>query len=290
MGREVGWVTLVEPMPADDQWARENQFNIYVEFVVLAPHYGYLWVDSRARVMPSDLLGNRAIEVTRGTDGMPTYRDGSIRSFGFWKKTGPVEIYDAGGYQPVTDQTKGFWLLAIEPPTFNDRADALLTQAEEALPNLLSLTNQLAAVLTNGANTALNLDALLAQARPTMTNLNEITTAIRNPRGGLGEWLLPTNLSDQLFLTLDAAENTLQTTDQQLGVIATNLAGSLQALTRSLDQLSALTGTLNREVQSNTNILGQISSVVTNTDAFIQGLRTHWFIKSAFKEEKPKKR
>jgi hypothetical protein len=152
MGRDVGEVTVVEMMPADDPWSRERELNVFVEFVVRAPYYGYLWVDSRARVNPSDLLGNRSIEVTRGVDGEPTYRDESAKSIGLWTRREITHIYQAGKYQPVTPNTKGFWLLAIEPPTFNDRAETLLNQVETALPNILSLTNQLNNLLNNGVH------------------------------------------------------------------------------------------------------------------------------------------
>ncbi|HAV63255.1 MAG TPA: hypothetical protein DCY13_12930 [Verrucomicrobiales bacterium] len=286
MGFDVGEVTEVTAMPADDQWSRENQLNVYVAFVVRAPNYGYLWVDSRARVAPSDLLGNRMIEVTRGVDGAPTYRDTGPTGPGFWSTTTITGIYEDGGYQPVTPETKGFWMLAIEPPTFNDRADALLGQAEEALPNILSLTNQISEMLTLGASAAENLDSLLLDAQPAVANVREITDFIKNPEGGLGEWLLPTNISDQLFLTLDAAEGTLRTTDYELATVSSNLAVSLEALRGTLDNLADLTGSLNRQVQANTNILGEISSIVTNADTFIQGLRRHWFLRSAFKEDK----
>lgn len=289
MGFDVGEVTEVEAMPADDQWSRELQLNVYVAFEVRAPHHGYLWVDSRAKVMPSDLLGNRAIEVTRGVDGAPTYRDTGPTSGRWWQSTTLTGVYHEGAYQPVTDETKGFWLLAIEPPTFNDRADALLAQAEAALPNILALTNQLYDVLDNGAGAAGKLDELLEDAQPVVENLQEITLAIKNPQGGLGDWLFPTNLNAQLLTTLMSADGTLQTADRQLTTVSSNLNVSLAALTTTLDNLADLTGGLNRQVQANSNILSEISTIVTNTDGFIQGLRNHWFLRSAFKEERKKK-
>ena len=290
LGRDVGEVTKVEMMPADDQWSRERQFNVYVEFVVRAPHYGYLWVDSRARINTSDLLGNRAIELTRGVDGQPTYRDRSVRSVVGWKATELTEIFDAGAYKPVTPKTKGFWIPAVEPPTFNDRAEALLNQAEQALPNILSLTNQLTTLLDQGAKAAENLDELVLATRPTIANLETITDAIKEPKGGLGEWLFPTDVREELLTTLNTADTTLQSVDQKLTTVSSNLNVSLQSLTESLDNLSEITGNLNRQVQMNPEMLSQISGVVTNADALVQGLKKHWLLRSAFKEKKPKKK
>lgn len=289
MGRDVGEITVVEMMPADDQWSRERELNVYIAFVVRAPYYGYLWVDSRAKVTASDLLGNRILELTRGVEGAPTYHDRPTRSVGFWTSTELTEIYDAGEYKPVTPKTKGFWLLAIEPPTFNDRAETLLNQVEAALPNILSLTNQLTTLLDKGSKVADGLDELLVAARPTIDNLEEITDTIKEPKGGLGEWLFPTDVREQLVTTLGTADGTLQSVDEKLATVSSNLNVSLTSLTESLDNLSEITGNLNRQVQANPEMLKQISGVVTNADALVQGLKKHWLLRSTFKEKKPKK-
>ena len=68
MGSEVGKITKVEPLPPDFHYG-----NVFIAFEVKENHYGYLWEDSRARVAASDFLGNRFIELTKGTNGAPTY-------------------------------------------------------------------------------------------------------------------------------------------------------------------------------------------------------------------------
>src|SRR5438105_3167119 len=68
MGFEAGEITSIEPQPPDDLY-----FNVYVQFRVKEPYYGYLWEDSRAKVGAADFLGHRFIEVTKGTNGTPTY-------------------------------------------------------------------------------------------------------------------------------------------------------------------------------------------------------------------------
>ena len=69
MGLDVGAITGMDPMPAED-----FEHNMYVEFEIRAPYYGYMWtLGSRAKVATADLLGKRVLEVTRGTGGYPAY-------------------------------------------------------------------------------------------------------------------------------------------------------------------------------------------------------------------------
>ncbi len=69
MGFEVGQITDVQPQPPED-----FQFNVYVEFEIREPNYGYIWTEgSKAKVTSTDLLGKRVLEVTKGTGGHATY-------------------------------------------------------------------------------------------------------------------------------------------------------------------------------------------------------------------------
>src|SRR5262245_60191389 len=68
MGFDAGEIIEITPMPPE-----EKSFNVYIRFVVKWPYYGYLWESSRARVNAADFLGNRSIEVTKGTNGYATY-------------------------------------------------------------------------------------------------------------------------------------------------------------------------------------------------------------------------
>src|SRR3974390_833582 len=69
MGLPVGQITRMEPMPPEN-----FQYNMYVEFELNAPYFGYIWTKgSPAVVAPASLLGSRTLEVTKGTNGYPTY-------------------------------------------------------------------------------------------------------------------------------------------------------------------------------------------------------------------------
>src|SRR6185436_1280063 len=74
MGFDVGQIVQIEAQPPEDEY-----FNVFVQMIVYKPYYGYLWTDSRAKVGSADFLGNRYIEVTKGTNGVPTYALRDIR-------------------------------------------------------------------------------------------------------------------------------------------------------------------------------------------------------------------
>lgn len=69
MGLGIGQITRMEPMPPEN-W----EHNMYVEFEIRSPYFGYIWTEgSRAEVASAGLLGSRSLEVTKGTNGYPTY-------------------------------------------------------------------------------------------------------------------------------------------------------------------------------------------------------------------------
>jgi hypothetical protein len=170
-----------------------------------------------------------------------------------------------GHYEPITKETGAYGLVTDEQPDLTDRLQGLVSQAENALPNILALTNKLNAVLSNTADLASNLNVVAASARPAASNLAIITANLREPEGSLGEWLLPTNIHQQLAVTL------------------TNADTNLTALSLTLDNLANITSNLNAQVQANSNMLAQISNIVVHSDEFVQGLKRHWLLRSAFK-------
>ena len=181
-----------------------------------------------------------------------------------------------GRYDPWTERRK-YWLLSDESPAVTERLEAVVAQIEQALPNILTLTNQLATVLSNSASLTSNLNLVALSARPAVSNLAAATAHLDHP-GALGEWLLPTNLNRQL-------EGTLTNASATLAAANTNLTILVQDLSRSLDNLADMTSNLNSQVQSNTNLLSSISQTIIHADQFIQGLKRHWLFRSAFKSK-----
>ncbi len=69
MGFEVGQITDVQPQPPED-----FSYNVYVEFEIREPNFGYLWTEGSRATVTADFLGKRILEVTKGTGGHATYR------------------------------------------------------------------------------------------------------------------------------------------------------------------------------------------------------------------------
>ena len=162
------------------------------------------------------------------------------------------------------------WLRAVESPPVSDQLQGMVTQIQQALPIVLALTNKLAAILDNAANATSNLNTTIVEAQPVMTNLAIMSAQLREP-GGLGVWALGTNGNQQLQGALTNANALLADTDTNLTTILVQLAG--------------ITSNLNAQVQANTNMLGVISKTVGDADNFVQGLKHHWLLRSAFKKE-----
>jgi ABC-type transporter Mla subunit MlaD len=325
-GKSVGSILDIEPMPP------RSGYNIYIEFQVLEPYYGYIWTEgSSVKVNAADFLGKRQLEISRGTNGYTIYIPRKVREVPIEELQNGSdldklrlgeEIHDGTNvirawthftnglvhqlseirigtnkenltelwvidtsteerrltaiwnekedhYEPITKETKAYGLLTDEQPDLTDRLQGLVSQAENALPNILALTNKLNAVLSNTAELASNLNAVAASARPAASNLAVITANLREPEGSLGEWLLPTNLHQQLAVTLTNADTNLTATAENLG--------------RTLDNLASITSNLNAQVQANSNMLAQISNVVVHSDEFVQGLKRNWLFRSSFK-------
>ncbi len=184
---------------------------------------------------------------------------------------------------------KPYWLEPLESPAVTERLEAVVNTLETALPNVLKLTNQLAGLLNNANTTVSQVNSFVADARPIVTNLSTITANLREPKGALGEWLLPTNLNTQLQTTLVSAESTLNTANTTLRNTDAKITTLVSNLDRSLENLANLTSNLNAQVQVNTNILGEISQTIIHTDDLVQGLKRHWLLRSAFKTNKTQK-
>jgi hypothetical protein len=171
-------------------------------------------------------------------------------------------------YVNFTPDRDTAWLRAVETPPISDQLQAMVLQVQQAVPNILALTNKLATVLDNAANATSNLNVTLVEARPMLTNFAVISGQLREP-GGLGAWALGTNGQEQLGGALTNVNSLLANTDSNLTALLINL--------------SDITSNLNAQVQANTNMLGGISKTVMDADDLVQGLKRHWLLRSAFK-------
>ena len=182
-----------------------------------------------------------------------------------------------GTYYTNVSPENVYFLTPLESPAVTERLQNLVDQVEQALPNVLDLTNKIAAVLGNSAALASNLNIVALNAQPAASNFALLAAQLRGP-GALGEWALGTNGQKNLDATLANANQTISNADTNLNALFDNLA-------LSLDNLAGITSNLNAQVQANTNILGSISQAVIDTDDLVQGLKRHWLLRSAFKKK-----
>jgi hypothetical protein len=184
-----------------------------------------------------------------------------------------------GRYIAYDPKSNGCYLHEEESPAVTEQLQRMVTEVEQALPNILNLTNDLGLVLSNSAVLTSNLNLVALAAQPAVSNLALVTQHLDQP-GALGEWLIPTNVNRQL-------EGTLSNANSAVTTVNTNLSGLVENLNRSLDNVASLTSNLNHQVELNTNMLGSISAAVTHYDEFVQGLKRFWLFRHLFKSNEP---
>lgn len=297
MGFVIGDVTGVE---ANGPW---DPYGVTIFFRVKKPYFGYIWTDSKVKAASADFLGGRRLEILKGTIGVPTVRENTnkvatgildakrfsaelkaltaegktyeqaMASLNTEARTRPNDFYNS-----LKTATGSYWLEPAESPAVTERLEAVVDQVQKALPAFLSLTNQLTQLLNNGVNVTSNLDAVTASMKPAAANLAALSKELQGP-GALGSWLLPPGSPDQIASALTNANSLVANTDTNLNLLVLELS-------RSLDSLANITSNLNAQVQVNTNIVTSISDTIVHSDEFIQGLKRHWLLRSAFKTPK----
>jgi len=172
-------------------------------------------------------------------------------------------------------KTDTAWLRAEETAPIGDQLQAMVSQLQAALPNILAMTNKLFAVLDNAATATSNLNTTIIAAQPVVTNFALISDQLREP-GGLTTWALGTNGDFQVQTALTNANTLLISVD-------TNLNQLTAEIRLTLENVANITSNLNVQVQANSNMLGGISKTVMDADDLMQGLKRHWLLRSAFK-------
>jgi ABC-type transporter Mla subunit MlaD len=246
MGFSVGEITVIDAEPP------ESSYNVFVAFAIKKPYYGYVWTDSKATVTGGGLLGGRQLQVTKGRTGQPTA----------YEENGRVaEVLVAGQKILVEKQPQGVPLAPDEAPALAERAERLVAQLEESLPRIVE---KLEGALGGVEQLTSRLDGVVDQTRPVLANLNTITTNLRNPDGALGQWMLPRDLRLRLIATLENAD------------------ANLSVLSGTLKNVDAITGSVRTQLQTNQDVLGDLSALVRDSDDLVQGMKRHWLLRSAF--------
>ena len=313
MGFQVGEITEITAMEP------HSGENVYVEFEIKGEFIGYMWTDSKVLLSAGDILGNRSLEVLKGNwSGTWLNSDGSeVKAIHKLEDNAITEIITkvADGewkYVPYTETNRLYYMPIHEDPALTQRASSLVGMAESAMPSILSLTNDLQLVLTT-ANTAVSnlnsriiefesllaeIDGIAAGFRPASSNVSLITANLTNANGGLGQWLMPTNLNLETAMTLASVRETLFQAQGAITNVTTalngvnvaventdaNLSDLMDKVGLSLVNLAGITSNLNVQVNSNTNILAEVSQAIRHTDEFVQGMKKFWLLRGTFKK------
>ena len=153
------------------------------------------------------------------------------------------------------------WLPVVELPPVADRLQGMISEVQSALPDILTLTNQLKSILNNSANVTSNLNISVMDTHPLLTNAN---------------------------LTLSHLDTNVNSFISKMNPLVTNanlLVANLNTnVTATLKNLADISSNLDMQIQRNSNILGTVSQTVTDYDSFVNGLEHHWLLRSAFKK------
>ena len=168
----------------------------------------------------------------------------------------------AHAYMGFKTNDETAWLPVAETPPVADRLQAMISDVQNALPNFLSLTNQLIRILGNTAQITSNVNVSVVETHPLLRNVN----------------LTVTHLDTNVNFTLVETRPLLTNANEFIGNLNTNI-------TSTLVNLANITSNLNVQVQANSNMLSNVDVTIHDYDTFVQGLKHYWLLRSAFKKQ-----
>ena len=276
MGFDVGQITRIEAMPA-----HQFTYNVYIEFILREPYYGFMWSEgSHVRVTAADFLGKRELEVTKGTNGYPTYT--------FYPLQTNTSVADIPN---LTELRK--WQLAQD---LFDRSGTNLLTGPEGIPYRATtwLTNVSLKLVTNAGYTALDvMDAATERHKMTGKWNDDLARYVAWTDKSKPYWLqadesppLTERLETVINQIQQALPNVLALTNQ-LTVVLSNSAqltsnlnlvamsaqpavSNLALATRHLDQPGAL-----GEWLLPTNLNRQLEGTLTNANVSLATVNTN---------------
>ena len=281
LGRDVGRIVKVDACPPT-QWFIENHYNVFIKFEIWKPYYGYIWTDSRVKLVSADFFGPRYLEVTRGNDEsvFSTINENENNledSLAINEKF--YDNFDKTNLVKLSTLREGIWLKVDKTPSLAQRGEEIVLTIATALP---VLTNQLVRTL-EGAQLALsNANVSLAAMPLILTNLQHLTYRLQGEEGVIGRMMLTTGLQAQVSSTLFGMDATLTNTASLIRTSETQLQDLTRRIALTLDNVALVTSNLSAQVNANSLMLGEVSSLVVNADDMVQGLKQHWLLRSAF--------
>lgn len=280
MGRIIGRIVKIDTNPLDP-WFRDNNYNVTVRFDVLEPYFGYIFTDSKVKVVFADFFGARYIEITPGDPNLGLITVGEERR---WEdrtvRSDDPKVSEMVPLRTVLAKGGGVWLQNVEEaPAMSARVEQIVGSLATALP---SITNQVGEVLGLASQAVSNVNVSLVQLQPALTNLQTLTARLSAEDGVIGRMMLTTNLQGQVGGTLASMESTLTNTTALIRTSEIQLQDLTRRIALTLDNVAMVTSNLSAQVNANSLMLGEVSSLVVNADDMVQGLKRHWLLRSAF--------
>jgi ABC-type transporter Mla subunit MlaD len=264
MGLPAGRITELQPMDP------EVPYNIFVKFELVDPFYGYMWTKgSYVRVTTADFLGGRELEVTKGTNGYPTYLFHPIQTLTLAEARTKGEKWKLG--TDLYDQTETNLLVkALTPLTSETLNKAQAAGVQEFLAfNTLEERKKPTAVWNDKTGsyeiyTGRNNYWLMASESAAVTE--RLEELIGQVEAALPNILALTNDISRLLTN----STTLTSNLNILAVSAQPAVSNLAAVTAELDHPGAL-----GEWLLPTNINSQLDATLGNANTMIVSANTN---------------
>jgi ABC-type transporter Mla subunit MlaD len=282
LGRDVGRITEIDTA-SSDPWFVTNNYNVFVKFEIRSPYHGYILTDSRVRLVAADFFGSRFLEVTRGDQEIGSVTVVPNANVPFEDQQALND--KAPGYPDplnrvrIRELNEGIWLFTEQAPTVTQQAGHIVSTLANALP---TLTNQIAEVLARASETASNANLAITRVQPTLVNVENLTARLLAEEGAIGRMLLTTNLQERVETALGSVDATLTNTTALLRTSEQQLQEITRRIALALDNVTMITSNLSAQVNANSMVLGEVSSLVVTADDLLQGLKRHWLLRSAF--------
>lgn len=287
IGFKIGQVTRLEPMPLDATWERSQGWNVYVGFEVRDPYYGYILTDSSVRLGAGDFLGGRSLDVVPGKIGEVTaFRLANGRMGHLDEKYSEAFTQDRAKatnefkrYLEIKKGVQGYFLLATEQQPLPEKLTGIANDLHASLPGVFAMTNSVNSALSNLSSMTAQLDRAMPMLSSTLTHTELLIADLRpltQKPGGIGELLIPTNLTSQLATVL----SNVNARSELVGPTLSNLNDLVS-------QIVIVVSNVNLQLDRDTNLVGNVSRLADKATSLAEStdtlLRRHWLFRSAFK-------
>lgn len=296
MGFDVGHIIKVHPMPPG------NKYYVRVDFEVRDPYFRYIWTEgSFVKINSAGFLNQRELEVTRATNGYaicvtqpitvftnaPDLEQLAATTTNEWQLSQEMldensnvvfrayTMIDTTNIQKIIEMSHGEPIYAYDNKVNRNKIVASWHRHTHRYENFRPNDETAWLPVIESPAVSDRLQAVVEQVERALPNFlamtNQLTRVLNNGA----------EVTSNLNITISQ-------THPLLNNVNTFIENSDTNLTALLIHLSDITSNLAAQVQSNTNMLGNVSKTIVDYDTFVQGLKHHWLLRSAFKKENKK--